>query len=726
MDDKRMMERVHRAVEQRCEPLKPDPLLAARVMRMAEHRGEMKVKRKLSVGFALCILMVLLSVTAIAAVLLSGMEIVEQKAVPAAQENDGAVRRNEMYSHEELVNVLTIAAENGVSLENDYFIMEALARGEGYAEEEVIMAICREAFGGLYYEWTVEEQYWYEEMMVRIGFQNENLRPLPGEGQIAPAEARTLALTLLESEFGAVPLTDPDQYRTVEDFNSEGWYFTYYPLSLTAPEYHVHFTHDQSVVETHCTPQSWETYSEQQLQEGINRVYGYRTYTQQNWGLEGWYTFGQMLPAAIHTTAWSAEYDGYLATTYLLPQEGDITAAEAKAIAMKDAEIDLAIKADTLLLGQEDERIWKVTLRFLNAENEVETRSWEINAATGEICHRMTLGEDTLAWARYMLYETYTAVVHDDMMTAEKAKEIAIADLRERFGNLALPFDDPDIYDITVRTLGDGERYSVIFNTKSLDYGRCSVYVNADGTTKLNYASLAPLNADNLNDRFDDVYGSNLRWDQSLWVQFDQMLDTLGEPLTFEGKLFAATSYPDASTVSVTLDEALDAVQAHLGTLAEDPISWVLIDAVPHPVWKIRMGTYPANTLYEVDAMTGEILDEEIYVIQRDDFDHSMKMFTLRSTYMPAALAEFGPARIAMELTVKANFDLFSADEAVFMDKSAYTVTVDGMTVTFTSIGGTLPSYRTTILDSGLDAQIEVFNIPEPTPVVEGPVGGNG
>ena len=53
-------------------------------------------------------------------------------------------------------------------------------------------------------------------------------------------------------------------------------------------------------------------------------------------------------------------------------------------------------------------------------------------------------------------------------------------------------------------------------------------------------------------------------------------------------------------------------------------------------------------------------------------------------------------------------------------------VIVDGMTVTFTSIDENLPSYRTTILDNGMDAVIEVFDIPEPRPESESSPYGNG
>lgn len=725
MNDQRMAEMIRKAVEQRCEPLRPDPFLASRVMRMAEQKGEKKVKKKLSLAMILCILLMLATLTAIAAaVVLSGQDVVEQVAIPLAQQNDDRLRPNDIYSHEELKQLMQTAADNGIMVE-DASIMEALAKGEGYYEDEVIMAICQAAFGGLYYEWTVEERHWYDQKLVEIGFRDEVYARLPGDGEIAPEEARALAVTLLEAEYGPVQVSAPALYRVVEDFDEGGWYFTWYPRTLEGNEYGIHFSHDRSVVECRQEQLLWPPYSETGLDDLIDRVYGYRSYSQRHWGLEGWYAFGQMLPEAVHTAAWDAEYDGYLATTYLLPGEGDLTALEARAIAVKDAGVEFPISAETLLLGKGDQRIWKVNLRVLNAAQEAETRSWEIDAKTGEILDRMTFDLATLDWARYMLHETY-AGLRSGQMTAEDAIALAVAELRERFNAPDLPLDDPEIYDITVRAVADGTRYSVMFNSKSLDYGRCFVWVNQDGTTEVNYARLAPLNADNLADRMAEIYGSSLTWDQARWAEFDRLLDTLGEPLTFEGKLYAATSYPEITAAKITLEEAVDAALRDLGTRSDDAISWVLISDGGRPVWKLRMGTFPANTLYEVDALTGEILDREIYVCQNPDFDHSMKMFTLRSAYMPAALKEFGPVRIAMELTVKAHFDAFSYDETVFMNKNCYEITVDGMTVTFKSIDEYLPSYRTTILDGGMDAEIEVFDVPEPRPESEGSPYGNG
>ena len=43
--------------------------------------------------------------------------------------------------------------------------MEALKNGEGFDEEETIMEVCRQAFGGTYSFWTLEQKHWFDEMM---------------------------------------------------------------------------------------------------------------------------------------------------------------------------------------------------------------------------------------------------------------------------------------------------------------------------------------------------------------------------------------------------------------------------------------------------------------------------------------------------------------------------------------------------------------------------------
>ena len=144
MNHEKMREHVHTGIDRQCASLTSDPYRVQRVLNMAHEApgtGGIVVKKKMSVGLVLTLILILLSATAVAAVLLTAMEVIEQEAVPMAQENDGGVRPQTVYSNEELYAILATAAENGLTLSDDSSVMRALRNGEGYYEEETIMAL---------------------------------------------------------------------------------------------------------------------------------------------------------------------------------------------------------------------------------------------------------------------------------------------------------------------------------------------------------------------------------------------------------------------------------------------------------------------------------------------------------------------------------------------------------------------------------------------------------
>ena len=129
-----------------------------------------KVKHMhVSAALVIALLLSMITVGAVAAVLLSGTQVVEQVAVPMALQNDTDTLEDS-YSPEELAQLIQTLNENGITLEENDHIMRAFHAGEGYWEEEVIMEICRQAFGGSFTAWTVEEKHWFEDVMVQIGF----------------------------------------------------------------------------------------------------------------------------------------------------------------------------------------------------------------------------------------------------------------------------------------------------------------------------------------------------------------------------------------------------------------------------------------------------------------------------------------------------------------------------------------------------------------------------
>ena len=269
MDEKRLQQDITQAVQTHCAHLTADPFLAQRVLREADRKEPVRVNHKLKVGLALALTLMLLAATAVAAVLLSGMELIEQEAVPLAQGNDGEVRPVTEYSHDELSSLLSTAAENGIVI-TDAAILQALENGEGYSEQEVIMEICRESFGGLYYEWTVEQRHFFHDMMIAIGEATENNVEIPGPNDLTSEAARALARETIWKHCGAdIPLTDPAKYRVEEDFIKKAqeselgwnWYFIFFPKTLEGATYYVTMDSQGEWVNYEEVPQSWEAYT---------------------------------------------------------------------------------------------------------------------------------------------------------------------------------------------------------------------------------------------------------------------------------------------------------------------------------------------------------------------------------------------------------------------------------------------------------------------------------
>lgn len=718
MDERLMSQRITRAVESHCAHLRADPLLAQKVIRAAERKEKPIVRSKMKFGLILALILMLLTATAVAAVLLTGMEVIQQEAVPLAQGNDGEIRPVEEYTYEELQSIVMTARENGIILDDDTSVMRALRNGEGYSEEETIMAICREAFGGLIYEWTVEERYFFAEMMIEIGWDNENNYPLPSENDLPSEEIRALAVETIHEHYGEdVHVEDRSLFRRQEDLYLDSvdgverntWTFTFYPRTLDESIYHVTMDgQGQWIDHSKETGFNWEDYTELQLVQRVDSVYNYRYggSGMTAWENDAWYAFGQRLSGAKHSGDWDEEYDAYAASVYLLPGENDLTKQQAREIAFTDAGVKDYTSVTEILLGKGSQRIWKITFYTSEKTGKQQKLSYEINSETREILRKDDLTA-AKPWAAYVLYQTYEGFVQEeDGLTPDEAIAIAVKKLHAEFNDDTIPYMDESIYTIDARYNSYTGGYTVIFNVKQLGYGRANVTVNANGTTSLVFANPCGLNGDTLFDCYSDVYGSCFQWDQSRWVEFGKAMQQY-EPTTFEGKLFKQTTYVDASTVKITRDEALDILWKEAQA---DHICAILIDAEPNPVWKVRISTWPVTTLFEVDAMTGEIVDKELYYIQMSNFDHNMKMYTLRKDYMPAALKEFGVERIAMELCVKAfpnEFEQYGDSPDVFTDKNRYAATVDGMTVTFAAYLPSDSSYRVTVAEDGMSAQVE-------------------
>ena len=186
----------------------------------ANATGGKKVKRKLTYSLVLTIVLVLIAATALAVALLSPKEIVEQVAVPIAQNN-----AQENYTYEELKELITALNENGITLDEGSRLMQAFQTGHGYWEQNTIREICLAAFGEDELHWNIEQRHWYGEMMVAIGAWPKNLFLLPEEGDLKEAEAIELAVKTLKDTYDVdLPTQTNDDWQVSAGLSSNTYY----------------------------------------------------------------------------------------------------------------------------------------------------------------------------------------------------------------------------------------------------------------------------------------------------------------------------------------------------------------------------------------------------------------------------------------------------------------------------------------------------------------------
>ena len=356
-----------------------------------------KVKRKLTVGWVFALTLMLLTVTAVAAVLLTHTEIVEQFAVPMAQQNDTEEATQETFSNEELTQIILILNENGITLDEDTRIMKALENGEGYWEEETLMAICREAFGGLFYEWSIEEKHWFDNMTVKIGFKEKNPYLIPTEEDMTIPEAKAYAAKLLQDEYDVeLPQQSDDTWQMIEWFyapwNDDSgtqpaqWKFEYIYRKTGETEYTVNFAKDGQVVkmsESSIHGEVSEVESFSMARQLIKNKHGGIS----EWPVEAWAEYGRLIaPLNAETEGeWCWQNAGYQT-----PPENAISEQEAIRIAMESIELEGNVLPQVICCKHNGMPIYKIRLSisfYGNAISADYDAIWcvEMDCVSGEV-----------------------------------------------------------------------------------------------------------------------------------------------------------------------------------------------------------------------------------------------------------------------------------------------------------------------------------------------------
>lgn len=380
---------------------------------------EPMVKRKISMALVVAIIMVLITVTAIAAVLLSGKEFVQEVMVPKAQES-----QMESWTEDEVREILRVAEENGLQLTEEQKT-QLLDRG-GYYKEELMRIFVKLDLGDQPSTWSIEDQAWYSQMLIDIGLNTESSTALPEEGEATETETLAVVQARIHETDPNAPLMDETIYRRhttylwtpVDDGTLvKQWNVEYEPLDLIHAKYRFVLDTQANILREWTEPgiaNMEDVPRPEALRYRFEELYG----NFYGWEMEAWVEFQDLLrqAVAVHGVEWDDSLAFISLSTFALP--------DANALA-KDAAIDRAVmevmaqenvQADSLkqseayavYLSDEDSPVWKTTIpTALQGDYLV-----EINALTGEVrnLHFAATGSSRIA-RHFMLESVYRAAM---------------------------------------------------------------------------------------------------------------------------------------------------------------------------------------------------------------------------------------------------------------------------------------------------------------------------
>lgn len=378
-------------------PAETETLIKSHIRRLANREEDKPLKKKLSLGLVLALIITLLAISALAAVLIGGKDFVEHFLAPRAIQT-----QDEKWTKKELDELLRIARENGLPITEE--LQKAFDQPEGYYKQEVIHAVLRDAFGFYYSTWSVEDQAWYENILVKTGLKDFTRATLPQPGDVGLEEAQEIAAKYIADAWQAEPgLMDPEIYRRHQQFQNfkdsehhqgRRWYLEFEALDLYHDGYTFTIEHDGKVVEADRRPGVDKPYAEPYfVLERYEWVHGDRD----NWDYDTWMSFKGHITQAV-----AAHGDGglgrlidpILKQEYAKPAEGMITKEQAilAAHAAPGAYAPQQVaRANAVLLMDGDTPVWKVTLRHVRVGSDEAPQPLplpflaEINAFTGEI-----------------------------------------------------------------------------------------------------------------------------------------------------------------------------------------------------------------------------------------------------------------------------------------------------------------------------------------------------
>lgn len=368
-------------------------------MLLAQAKGGKKVKKKLSIVIVLTAVLIIISLGALAAALLSMRDLVEQQVVPMASQST-----DESLTMKDTNKILELAEENGIQLSNEAKdkIQNALNQGEGYFKWELLMELAKADFGQQPQTWSLEQQKWFSDVTVAMGLFEQADKEISIGGEDAKLPIIQAAKDCIREKYdNDAPLDDPQKYQIgVQYINGDVdgdypglyWVVDFQPKYLKGAEYWIYLRNDMTVFNEWVRKglQGNETVLE--IRDIYNRIYP----SMHTWPEELLRSFRNAAMMASDTN--SREYLCLTQTAYPDIPPNAISKEQAFELAAKYLLLKDYRKGHGYFIGDQPNPIWKVSI-FVDSE------SWgvEVDSITGEIKSERRLNGQYGKWWMMMV-----------------------------------------------------------------------------------------------------------------------------------------------------------------------------------------------------------------------------------------------------------------------------------------------------------------------------------
>ena len=393
------------------------------IQRMPEMRKETPVmKRKLSVGLVLALILMLLAVSALAAVILGGKDFVDQVMAPMAKVD----MESDRFTEKEVQFILDEAEKYGIRLP-DHIVARLKGHDAWEYKDELMRLFVKTEYGFYPSAWPLEVQHWYEVTMEACGQGDGYIsNVLPEENDLSQEQAIEIVVNHIRETYGEEKdINDPRLFlrhmtytqQTINPYlTTREWHFDYEARDPKDNVYFITLSREGEVKSTRCIGGIYSPSAEMKgyfISDRFAMAYG------DGYGGSVWNT--ERLQAFQKALQYRVDHEGMdailpreahaLHQTYLTPDDTMISEDAAKEIARNACEgfeIQPGYEDFILAVAMEGEKgpVWKVTLKLKRGEGRMGNAYVEMDGRTGEIYVCDTSFQYTSSW-REMVTESY-------------------------------------------------------------------------------------------------------------------------------------------------------------------------------------------------------------------------------------------------------------------------------------------------------------------------------